>query len=71
MARWRRPPWRADRDPDFTRLWWASAVSDLGDGMTIGTGPLLSASLTDDPALVVWRPFAAATDLHRSTAAAP
>ena len=37
---------------DFTRLWTASAVSNLGDGVTGLAGPLLVASLTDSPALV-------------------
>jgi len=37
---------------DFTRLWTASAVSNLGDGVTGVAGPLLVASLTDSPALV-------------------
>ncbi|MEE6259747.1 MFS transporter [Plantactinospora sonchi] len=37
---------------DFGKLWAASAVSNLGDGVTMVAGPLLVASLTDDPALV-------------------
>ncbi|GAA5083882.1 MFS family permease [Thermocatellispora tengchongensis] len=37
---------------DFTRLWTASAVSNVGDGVTLAAGPLLVASLTSDPALV-------------------
>ena len=37
---------------DFTRLWTASTVSNLGDGVTGVAGPLLVASLTDSPALV-------------------
>ncbi|WP_319460960.1 MFS transporter [Micromonospora sp. RTP1Z1] len=36
--------------PDFVRLWTASAVSNLGDGVTMVAGPLLVASLTRDPA---------------------
>ncbi|MBP2336160.1 MFS family permease [Saccharothrix coeruleofusca] len=38
--------------PDFTRLWLAKAVSNVGDGMALAAGPLLLASLTDDPLLV-------------------
>jgi MFS family permease len=37
---------------DFARLWTASAVSNLGDGVTGVAAPLLMASLTGDPALV-------------------
>lgn len=42
---------------DFTRLWAASAVSNLGDGVTLVAGPLLVASLTRDPALVAGAAF--------------
>ncbi|WP_446214102.1 MFS transporter [Micromonospora sp. IBSANI012] len=38
--------------PDFARLWTANAVSNLGDGMTMIAGPLLVASISDDPAAV-------------------
>ncbi|MEU9743207.1 MFS transporter [Micromonospora chersina] len=38
--------------PDFHRLWIASAVSNLGDGVTLVAAPLLVASLTPDPAAV-------------------
>ncbi|GGP54994.1 MFS transporter [Saccharothrix coeruleofusca] len=38
--------------PDFTRLWLAKAVSNVGDGMALAAGPLLLASLTDDPLLI-------------------
>ncbi|MEU5941393.1 MFS transporter [Micromonospora sp. NPDC047548] len=38
--------------PDFARLWTANAVSNLGDGVTMVAGPLLVASITDDPAAV-------------------
>ncbi|WP_446220206.1 MFS transporter [Micromonospora sp. IBHARD004] len=38
--------------PDFRRLWTASAVTNLGDGVTMVAGPLLVASLTRDPAAV-------------------
>ncbi|MCE7001112.1 MFS transporter [Saccharothrix sp. S26] len=44
--------------PDFARLWSASAVSNIGDGMTMAAGPLLVASLTSDPALVAGAVFA-------------
>ncbi|MFI7430008.1 MFS transporter [Micromonospora sp. NPDC049836] len=37
---------------DFYRLWTASAVSNLGDGVTMVAAPLLVASLTPDPAAV-------------------
>ncbi len=37
---------------DFTKLWTASAVSNIGDGVTMAAGPLLIASITADPALV-------------------
>ncbi|WP_158841146.1 MFS transporter [Saccharothrix deserti] len=43
---------------DFTKLWFASAVSNIGDGLTLAAGPLLLASLTDDPALVAGAVFA-------------
>lgn len=33
----------------FGRLWAASAVSTVGDGLTLAAGPLLAASLTRDP----------------------
>ncbi|GAA2585876.1 MFS transporter [Winogradskya consettensis] len=37
---------------DFAKLWTASAVSNIGDGITMAAGPLLIASITTDPALV-------------------
>ena len=37
---------------DFTKLWTASAVSNIGDGVTMAAGPLLIASITADPGLV-------------------
>lgn len=37
---------------DFPRLWWAAAVSSIGDGVTIAAAPLLAARLTDDPRLI-------------------
>ena len=43
---------------DFTRLWTASAVSNIGDGVTMVAGPLLVAALTTDPAAVAGAVFA-------------
>lgn len=43
---------------DFAKLWTASAVSNVGDGVTAVAGPLLVASLTTDPALVAGAAFA-------------
>jgi predicted MFS family arabinose efflux permease len=43
---------------DFTKLWAASAVSNLGDGLTLAAGPLLVASLTSEPILVAGAAFA-------------
>ncbi|WP_248962050.1 MFS transporter [Sphaerisporangium perillae] len=37
---------------DFSKLWTASAVSNVGDGITMAAGPLLVAALTNDPASV-------------------
>ncbi len=37
---------------DFTTLWTASAVTNIGDGITMAAGPLLVASFTADPVLV-------------------
>jgi predicted MFS family arabinose efflux permease len=37
---------------DFHRLWTASAVANIGDGVTMAAGPLLVASLTSDAAAV-------------------
>lgn len=39
------------RGTGFGRLWAANAVSNVGDGVTLAAGPLLVASLTDNPAL--------------------
>jgi MFS family permease len=38
--------------PDFARLLTANTVSNVGDGVRLAAGPLLVASLTDDPGLV-------------------
>ncbi|GHE38737.1 MFS transporter [Streptosporangium violaceochromogenes] len=43
---------------DFSKLWTASAVSNVGDGITMAAGPLLVASLTGEPALVAGAAFA-------------
>lgn len=43
---------------DFTKLWTASAVSNVGDGVTMAAGPLLVASVSDNPALVAGAAFA-------------
>ncbi len=43
--------------PAFGRLWTASAVSNMGDGVALAAGPLLLASLTTDPALVAGAVF--------------
>ncbi|MBU8858157.1 MULTISPECIES: MFS transporter [unclassified Micromonospora] len=42
---------------DFTRLWTASAVSNIGDGVTMAAGPLLVASISEDPALIAGAVF--------------
>jgi MFS family permease len=54
----RTPFWPGRLGADFTRLWTASAVSNLGDGVTGVAGPMLVASLTDSPALVAGAAFA-------------
>ncbi|MBU6241647.1 MAG: MFS transporter [Acidobacteria bacterium] len=36
----------------FRRQWLASGVSNIGDGMEAAAGPLLAASLTNDPRLI-------------------
>ncbi|MFF7977441.1 MFS transporter [Streptomyces sp. NPDC007905] len=43
---------------DFARLWLASGMSTLGDGVTIAAGPLLMASISSDPAVVAGAAFA-------------
>ncbi|MER7592080.1 MFS transporter [Micromonospora sp. NPDC127501] len=43
---------------DFTKLWTAAAVSNVGDGVTMAAGPLLVASITDNPALIAGAVFA-------------
>ncbi|MEU4762912.1 MFS transporter [Actinosynnema sp. NPDC023794] len=52
-------PARLFRDhPDYLRLWWAAAATNLGDGALLAAGPLLVASLTKDPAAVASAVFA-------------
>ena len=36
-------------DSRFTRLWTASTISNLGDGVVFAAFPLIVASLTRDP----------------------
>ncbi|MBL7257146.1 MFS transporter [Paractinoplanes lichenicola] len=43
---------------DFWKLWTASAVTNVGDGITMVAGPLLVASLTSNPAAVAGAVFA-------------
>jgi MFS family permease len=43
--------------PDFHKLWTASAISNVGDGVTMVAAPLLVASLTGEPALVAGAVF--------------
>ncbi|WP_172387174.1 MFS transporter [Streptomyces sp. MNP-20] len=43
---------------DYAKLWLASGTSALGDGVTLAAGPLLMATLTDDPALIAGAVFA-------------
>ena len=49
---------RSGLGPEYTKLWSASTVSNLGDGVTLVAGPLLVASLTRDPVLVAGIAFA-------------
>jgi len=43
--------------PDFAKLWTASTVSNLGDGVTLVAAPLLAASLTRNPLLIATLTF--------------
>jgi len=43
--------------PEFRKLWAASAISNLGDGVALIAAPLLAATLTRDPALVAGLAF--------------
>lgn len=49
---------RAFISVDFAKLWTASAISNIGDGVTMVAGPLLVAGLTTDPAAVALAAFA-------------
>jgi len=49
---------RAFISADFAKLWTASAISNIGDGVTMVAGPLLVTSLTTDPAAVALAVFA-------------
>ncbi|RZQ64950.1 MFS transporter [Amycolatopsis suaedae] len=42
---------------DFTKFWTANAATNIGDGVALAAGPLLMASLTDDPRLVAGAVF--------------
>lgn len=42
----------AELGQDFRKIWPASAISNLGDGAMIAAGPLLVASITDEPLAV-------------------
>ncbi|TNH29776.1 MFS transporter [Micromonospora orduensis] len=53
-----RTPVSARLGADFTRLWTAAAVSNVGDGVTMAAGPLLVASVSDNPALIAGAVFA-------------
>ncbi|MCE7002696.1 MFS transporter [Kibdelosporangium philippinense] len=48
---------RISAPSDFAKLWTASAVSNIGDGVTIAAGPLLVAQLTENPAWVAGAAF--------------
>ena len=45
-------PGRVGLGREYGKLWTASTLSNLGDGVTLVAGPLLIASLTRDPVLV-------------------
>ena len=56
-----RPELSAEKQPlgaDFLRLWSATAVSSIGDGIRIAVFPLLAATITRDPLLVAGVLFA-------------
>ncbi|MDP9475515.1 MAG: MFS transporter [Actinomycetota bacterium] len=42
---------------EYKKLWTASAISNLGDGVTLVAAPLLAASLTRDPLLIAGAVF--------------
>lgn len=43
---------------EFHKLWAASGVSNLGDGVWLVAAPLLAATLTRDPVLIAGLSFA-------------
>lgn len=43
---------RGGLGPEFRKLWAASTLSNLGDGVALVAAPLLAAALTRDPALI-------------------
>lgn len=49
---------RARLGADFRKFWYATTVSNIGDGITMVATPLLVAALTDDPGLVAGAAFA-------------
>src|SRR5918997_4085368 len=49
---------RSGLGPEFRKLWAASTVSNLGDGIALVAAPLLAAALTRDHALVAGLAFA-------------
>jgi MFS family permease len=53
-----RAPFAVPLGADFWKLWTSSAVTNLGDGITMVAGPLLVASITDNPAAVAGAVFA-------------
>jgi MFS family permease len=53
-----RAPFAVPLGADFWKLWTSSVVTNLGDGITMVAGPLLVASITDNPAAVAGAVFA-------------
>jgi MFS family permease len=49
---------RSGLGPEFRKLWAASALSNLGDGVALVAAPLLATALTRNPALVAGLVFA-------------
>jgi hypothetical protein len=43
---------------DFRKIWPAAAISNLGDGAKVAAGPLVVASITDEPFAVPCAAFA-------------
>lgn len=48
---------RQSLGPEFRKLWSASALSNLGDGVALVAAPLLAATLTRDPQLIAGLSF--------------